>query len=215
VSFLENISENPSYQSQQELFDFLEHKNLPITDDGCFLAYKSVTPDYKDWHTKTIDNSIGAVIPRKKRSEVDDNRDEGCSRGYHAGSIEYVRQYYGGKIGHLMTVKINPVDVVSVPKECSCQKIRVTFYEVIAELDKDEVLKEPVYNSNLEPIKERESYDANFNPNWTAIDERYEKEDCDLYDEYDEEYEEEYEEEYHEDEDNYDDESDDFYLNPI
>jgi hypothetical protein len=56
VKFLENLMQNPSMQSQQELYDFLEHENLPITEDGCFLAYKAVNSDFKDKWKGTFDN---------------------------------------------------------------------------------------------------------------------------------------------------------------
>ena len=46
VKFLENVMQNPSMQSQRELYDFLQHENLPITEDGHFLAYKAVRSDF-------------------------------------------------------------------------------------------------------------------------------------------------------------------------
>ena len=48
VNFLHNLMENPSMQSQKELYDFLEHEHLPVTEDGHFLAYKAVRSDYMD-----------------------------------------------------------------------------------------------------------------------------------------------------------------------
>src|SRR6056297_1854153 len=46
--FLDNLMSNPSDRSIDELFGFLEHRHMPITRDGCFLAYKTVRPDFKD-----------------------------------------------------------------------------------------------------------------------------------------------------------------------
>ena len=40
--FWQNIKENPSCSSVNELYEFLSYKELPITEDGCFLAYKGV-----------------------------------------------------------------------------------------------------------------------------------------------------------------------------
>lgn len=134
LAFLENLMENPSSSSVEELYKFLEHKNLPITEDGHFLAYKAVRGDFKDKWTGTIDNSIGAK-PMVKRNQVDDNRNNGCSKGLHVGSLEYVKGYGNGYDDKILIVKVNPRDVVSVPLDCSCQKVRVCHYEVIALYD--------------------------------------------------------------------------------
>jgi hypothetical protein len=149
LKFMEHVSENPSYQSQQELFDFLEHRNLPITEDGCFLAYKAVREDWMDKYSGTISNRIGNII-REKRSQVDDNRDKGCSKGLHCGALDYVYQY-GGHGDHLIIVKVNPKNVVSVPKDCSYQKLRCCEYEVIREFEGE--LTKPVYTTNGSQIE--------------------------------------------------------------
>ena len=70
------------------------------------------------------------------RFGVDDDRNNGCSSGLHAGTLDYV-QSYGSfcEDDHLtdrcIIVKINPEDVVSVPLDCECQKLRTTSYEVV------------------------------------------------------------------------------------
>ncbi len=40
VKFLENLLLNPSARAVAEGYEFLENKNLPVTDDGHFIAYK-------------------------------------------------------------------------------------------------------------------------------------------------------------------------------
>lgn len=129
LKFHERLSANPSHTSVNELYDFLEHKNIPISEDGCFYAYKSVRPDFLDWYSNTIDNSVGCT-PEMKRSDVDDNTDHHCSKGLHVGSLEYVG-WYGGHGSKVMIVKVDPANVVSVPRDHSCQKVRVTTYEVV------------------------------------------------------------------------------------
>ena len=89
VNFLNNLMENPSMQSQKELYDFLEHEHLPITEDGFFLAYKAVRSDYKDKYRGVFDNSVGQVV-KMQRAKVDDDRARGCSDGLHAGALNYV-----------------------------------------------------------------------------------------------------------------------------
>ena len=49
VNFLEKLMANPSRRAVNELYAFLEHKNMPLTPDGNFLAYKGVREDYTDW----------------------------------------------------------------------------------------------------------------------------------------------------------------------
>ena len=66
-----------------------------------------------------------------RRNQVCDDADIGCSDGFHAGSYEYAKGYtHGG--GHLLRVEIDPSDVVSVPKDCDCQKLRTAKYKVVA-----------------------------------------------------------------------------------
>ena len=128
--FLENLYNNPSRNSRTQLYKFLEHENLPITEDGCFLAYKSVQPDFTDHHTGKFSNTVGSVLSIERRN-VDDNPDNGCSYGFHAGSLEYATTF-GGSDRKVVIVKINPSDVVSVPNDCEHQKLRTARYEVVA-----------------------------------------------------------------------------------
>ena len=150
LNFLANVLENPSNRAVEELYSFLEHKNLPITDDGCFLAYKAVTHDYMDKWSGTIDNSVGQKVGMKRR-KVNDNCDIGCSEGLHCGAIEYVEGY--SRINgdpetddKVVIVKVNPKDVVSVPLDCECQKVRTCAYEVVA--DYEGKLEQPVHHQN-------------------------------------------------------------------
>lgn len=145
LNFLDNLSQNPSDHAVVELFDFMENKNMPITYDGHFLAYKAVRNDYKDIYSGTFNNNIGDVcsVPRNK---VDNNRDNGCGHGLHVGAIDYAKSYGGidlddidggGNDGgnRLMICKVNPRDVVSVPNDSKFQKLRCCRYEVVAEFD--------------------------------------------------------------------------------
>jgi len=130
TKFLENLYNNPSHNSRSQLYSFLEHKNMPITDDGCFLAYKSVDSNYMDHHTGKFSNRVGQVLSIPRRN-VDDNPENGCSYGFHAGSLDYASGF-GGSDRKVVIVKINPADVVSVPNDCEFQKLRTARYEVVA-----------------------------------------------------------------------------------
>jgi len=132
VKFLERVRQNPSARSVEELYRFLEHRKMPLTPNGTFLAYKSVRADYTDHHTGTIRNKVGDSPTRLERNQVDDDANRGCSYGYHVGSLEYAESFGGGE-RHLMIVEVDPADVVSVPYDCGCQKLRCTWYKVIDE----------------------------------------------------------------------------------
>lgn len=139
IKFLENLMENPSSQSVKELYGFLEHQAMPITEDGCFLAYKSVRENYLDKHSGTCDNTPGQVL-EMPRNMVDDNRDSHCSHGYHVGSLKYAGPggfFHNGYNDRVVIVKVNPRDAVSVPGDHNAQKLRVCKYEVIADYDGD------------------------------------------------------------------------------
>ena len=129
VRFLDKLMQNPSRRAVSELYSFLEHKQMPITPDGNFLAYKGVREDYTDWYSGKFANDVGTVL-EMPRNGVCDDAQRGCSEGFHAGTYEYAQNYGNG--GHLLMVEINPADVVSVPNDCDCQKLRTCKYEVKA-----------------------------------------------------------------------------------
>ena len=135
IAFLENLMDNPSRNSVEQLYGFLERKNMPITADGCFKAYKSVkraeNGDIYDWHTGTVLNNAGCK-PKMTRNKVDDDKLKDCSYGYHVGSLEYALNFNSGSNRVMLIVKVNPKDVVSVP-EYNTNKCRVCEYEVIGE----------------------------------------------------------------------------------
>lgn len=134
VNFMENLYKNPSKRSVDELYGFLEKSQLPITPDGCFLAYKKVRDNYFDCHTGTMDNSVGKIV-EMERNEVDDNKDRTCSAGLHFCSLGYLNHFGGARI---MIVKINPADVVSIPSDYNDTKGRACKYEVIGELNAED-----------------------------------------------------------------------------
>lgn len=144
--FLKNILKNPSEESRNELYEFLEHKCLPITEDGCFLAYKVVDSKFYSKTAGNLQLVSGSTLNNKiynfpgekircKREDVDGNRSHECSYGLHAGALAYAGPggtfYQSGD--KVVLVKINPADVVSVPKDYNATKIRVCAYEVLSE----------------------------------------------------------------------------------
>lgn len=126
IKFLERLLANPSRRAIQELYTFLEHRDLPICEDGCFLAYKGVQDNYKDVHSGKFDNSVG-VTNSMPRNKVDDDYTRGCSYGFHVGSLEYATNWGPRTV----ICKVDPADVVSVPSDCQFQKLRTCKYKVV------------------------------------------------------------------------------------
>jgi hypothetical protein len=158
VKFLENLMQNPSARGVSETYWFLENYGLPITDDGCFLAYKAVRSDYTDIYSGKFLNSVGSVVSMP-RNMVDDNYGIDCSKGLHVGALDYVVGYghfVKGKVrsangNRLLIVKVNPKDVVSVPKYEGHTKMRVCEYTVASEiLDVVKELDKVVYTAKAE-----------------------------------------------------------------
>src|SRR3990167_7995736 len=148
LQFMSNLMENPSKRAVDQLYSFLEHKNLPVTEDGCFLAYKAVRSTLLDKHSGTILNEVVSVIsiPRNK---VDDEPNNHFSYGLHCGSMEYVKYFAHGD-DKILVVKVNPRDVVSIPSDHNCTKLRTCQYEVVSFYDK-------LLSSNYSP-SEPENY---------------------------------------------------------
>lgn len=133
VRFMENLMQNPSKRSVDQLYGFLEKNKLPITEDGHFLAFKRVRKDYLDIHSGTIDNSVGQIV-EMERNEVNDNPDQTCSQGLHFCSESYLG-HFGSADEPVMILKINPADVVSIPSDYNGSKGRCCRYEVVGEVE--------------------------------------------------------------------------------
>lgn len=161
VKFLEKLMQNPSHRSVNLLYNFLEHGNMPICEDGDFLAYKAVTNDYLDKHTKKISNKVGDK-PSIPRFMVNDDPEVACSVGLHAGSLKYASDFMGCD-GRLIIVKINPANCVCVPKDVESQKLRTCEYEVVAE-----------YTGPLEfPLANKDASEYDASGDWSCCYEDY------------------------------------------
>lgn len=143
--FITRLQLNPSKRAVDELYTFLEHKHLPLTETGTFLAYKAVRNDYTDKHTGRFFNGVGEVLSMP-RNKVDDDKNVGCSYGFHAGTLAYASNFACGS-DKLVLVEIDPADVVSIPTDCEFQKLRTCRYMVVAEYERP--LDEHVYESRF------------------------------------------------------------------
>jgi hypothetical protein len=133
INFLSNLMENPSYRAVKELYQFLEKGGIPITEDGHFVVYKKVRPNYKDIYTGTIDNSVGAK-PSMPRNMVNENSQVTCSDGLHVCSYSYLKHFGSCSGNRIMACKVNPRDVVSIPADYNDTKMRVCDYEIIEDV---------------------------------------------------------------------------------
>jgi hypothetical protein len=121
LRFMDNLYLNPSERARNSFYDWLTNNDLPITDDGCCLAYKYVDDNLRDTHTHTVDNSPGQTI-MMSRKVVDTDYDTQCATGFHICSKQYGT--YGTRC---LMVKFNPRHILSAVGG----KMRVTKYETL------------------------------------------------------------------------------------
>lgn len=133
LKFWENCKLNPDPVAKTDLYAFLEHNGHPITDDGCFIAYRYCNSDFKACHASPdgthMDNSVGTIV-KMPRADCDADRNSTCSRGLHCAAFEYANGNKSG--GYLLEVKVNPKDVVAIPTDYNGQKMRVCEFYVAA-----------------------------------------------------------------------------------
>lgn len=159
VAFWEKIAQNPSENSRKALFTWLEAGDFTVTLDGDIVGYKGVHkidgPNeyqsvnagvaYVDGVQKMgrIPNKPGTVVTMP-RAQVNDDPNVHCHTGLHVGTWSYA----SGFAGTVLEVHVNPRDVVSVPNDAGCRKMRVCRYQVV------QILGEPYASPILEPAED-------------------------------------------------------------
>ena len=159
LNYLERLYNNVSQRAVQESYGWSSHKGLPITPEGKMIGYKGVDVyttvgdgitdkmgntitegDLVDRYTgKSFRNNIGDE-PEMRRRQVCDDHTMGCSAGLHVGTYEYAEQW-AGPSGVVVLVEFDPADIVSVPSDCECQKMRVCKYKVL-EIAREQIEQE-------------------------------------------------------------------------
>lgn len=146
VFFFEKLATNPNQESVEHLYRWLVQHKFTITATGDFVGYKGVYAQNGEYRSvnsgkaivngKTfngqIPNNIGDIV-EMPRKEVEFDPGVGCSTGLHAGTWEYASAFARGAV---LEVHINPRDVVSVPTDCSDQKLRTCRYVVVNVIDR-------------------------------------------------------------------------------
>lgn len=135
VRFLDKLLMNPKESIVEELYSFLQHNDIEISEEGDIVGFRSIRKDWKDHYTGKMDNTIGKVVSMP-RHLVDDDPNRTCSKGLHIGSIGYVGSF-GGTNSRIVNVKVDPSDVVSIPTDYDGMKMRCCKFEVLSEVSND------------------------------------------------------------------------------
>lgn len=139
VKFAERLQKNPSYRAVQELFQFLEKNDHPITENGNFIAYKRVRSDFMDIYTGTMSNAVGSVV-EMPRNQVNEDSNQTCSYGLHVANWHYAHTQYGSSTREsdiMLEVEVDPADVVAIPTDYNQSKMRVCKYTVLGTIDRE------------------------------------------------------------------------------
>lgn len=142
VAFYEKLEQNPSADSREQLYRWLQTHAFTITGDGDIVGYKGVNSDLGSCtrgpgivngepQKGNLDNTPGNVL-EIDRSTVVWDPSRGCAFGLHVGDWSYASTF-GSKT---VEVRVNPRDVVSVPTDCADRKMRVARYVVVQEIDR-------------------------------------------------------------------------------
>lgn len=134
IRFWKKLKKNPSEESIEQLYGFMVHNGIGLTEAGDIVVEKGVAARggiLVDKRTHKIDNSIGETV-KMDRSKVDSNPKQTCSHGLHVGAPEHVRTHYSGII---VKCAVNPMDVVAVPTDYNNTKMRVCEYTVLGYSD--------------------------------------------------------------------------------
>lgn len=146
-NFIDKLYKNVDCDIRGQLVSWLNaQKWLTFTKDGRLIGYRGcqLSDDgvaesqntgvaYVDGKRVNghIPNADGTVVTMH-REDVTHDPSIGCSAGLHVGTYNYAKEW-----GHdvILKVAVDPADVVSVPFECSAQKIRVCKFTVLEHTD--------------------------------------------------------------------------------
>lgn len=161
--FLSRLMQNPSKNSREQLYRYIDHHGVTITEDGNMLMYKAVLEDMRSWHEGEayvdgklvkgkIPNPVGSTISMDREKCVDDPH-VACNSGLHVGAWDYVGKF-GNDANVILLIEVDPRDVVSIPHHESSKKIRCCKYTVLERLG----------NQTIEPVTVQQAVKATHTP---------------------------------------------------
>lgn len=120
--------------SIQDLLKFLEKGDLPISDDGCFIAYKRLQSTsekdvFVDVHSHQVKQRVGSYVCMDEKLVDPDNRTL-CSTGLHIARRDYLGSFSGDVY---VLCKIEPEAAIAVGHN-EPSKIRVAGYHILAQI---------------------------------------------------------------------------------
>ncbi len=164
ATFMDNLYKNPALYVRDELYQWMEKAEMPITSDGHFLAFKKVRANYTDCHTGLFDNSPGSVL-EMERAACNPDRTEVCSTGFHFCSADYLSAFGGQRV---VVVKVNPADVTSIPIDYNFTKGRCCRYVVVGELTAESAAYARCWKKGLAELDDPTEFPPEFLKNVTA-----------------------------------------------
>jgi hypothetical protein len=146
--FTENVMQNTRVDAVDKLFEWLERGSMPITPDGCFIAFKKVRADGFDVHSGTVHYAPGKTVKKDiSANSYNDTLSGACGHGLHFCSFDYLGQFGGDKV---FLVQINPKDVIGIdPSDTS--KGQTTSMFVLSEMPQEELKRVVVGKNVMEP----------------------------------------------------------------
>lgn len=117
--------------SAEDLMNFIERSELPITNDGLIIGYKKVRQGkiegtFVDCHTGNIVQRVGSRVWMTVE-DVDPSRYRSCSNGLHVANLGYLSGFGGT---HTLIVLVDPANFIAVPVGEN-DKCRVCSYDII------------------------------------------------------------------------------------
>lgn len=149
--FLNNLYENPSMDSVEQFYNFIEKHGIKLTADGLLVMYKGVRTKEDDnggvvyTATSTVTAGAGTTVDgvpvadgaqleypigaevAMARNRVVADRSVACSVGLHVANREYASTSMArmASTDTVLECWVNPRDIVSVPYDYNDAKVRV------------------------------------------------------------------------------------------
>lgn len=142
-NFLRRISKviDKRGHSIGDLLKFMAKNDMPIADDGCLVAFKTLnrrgnhTDVYQDIHSGNVVQRVGSKVFMAEHM-VDHDRRRDCSNGLHVARRAYVGGFRGSS-GVMVLIKVDPADAIAVP-EYDANKMRVCAYHIVGDVPKED-----------------------------------------------------------------------------